>query len=128
MHFIHVFIHFNSCHLYILAHNLDPIHLQVEMDILSMSHTTPDNPERMACMIFKVSLNRPTKWANNGSMSCLWIYITPKTNFLVGKTWRGDIGVMFDTENKHWDLEVYNELIESLTSCFWGPNEVSVDS
>jgi hypothetical protein len=42
-------------------------------------------------------------------------------------TWRGDIGVIFDSDNEPWDPEVYRDLIESLTSCFLGENEISED-
>jgi hypothetical protein len=43
-------------------------------------------------------------------------------------TWRGDIGVIFDSTNDRWDPEEYGDLIESLTSCFLGENEISKDS
>jgi hypothetical protein len=43
-------------------------------------------------------------------------------------TWRGDIGVIFDSTNDLWDPEEYEDLIESLTSCFLGENEISQDS
>jgi hypothetical protein len=58
-----------SCHLYIWAQNKDTIHLQVEMDVLSMSYTSPQDETGLACIIFKVCLNRPAKWANNQGKS-----------------------------------------------------------
>jgi len=44
--------------------------LHVELDVTEMSYT-PGNPrgDELACIIFKVSLNRPAVWARNGSKS-----------------------------------------------------------
>jgi hypothetical protein len=51
-----------------------------------------------------------------------------KMTISTDNTWRGDIGVIFDSGNEPWDLEMYRDLIESLTSCFLGENEISEDS
>jgi hypothetical protein len=47
---------------------MDPIHLQVELDVISIFHMTAFSDEGMASIIFKISLNRPTSWANNDGM------------------------------------------------------------
>lgn len=65
----HLLNYFTRCHLYIWADGMDSIHLQVEMDVLSMSYTNPEDEGGFACMIFKVCLNRHTTWANNHSQS-----------------------------------------------------------
>jgi hypothetical protein len=60
---------FPRCHLYIWAHEMETIHLQVEMDISSMSYTSPESASGLACIIFKVSLNRHASWAKNSGKS-----------------------------------------------------------
>lgn len=60
---------------------MDTIHLQVEMDILSMSYTSPENESGLACIIFKVCLNRHADWANNYSKWSPPSFITADNHF-----------------------------------------------
>jgi hypothetical protein len=59
-----------SCHLDIMADDMEPIHLHVGSDVLSLSYTTVYAEEGDACIFLEISLNRPTKWANHNGMPC----------------------------------------------------------
>jgi hypothetical protein len=59
-----------SCHLDILADDMEPIHLHIRSDVLSLSYTTVYAEEGDACILLEILLNRPTKWANSNGMPC----------------------------------------------------------
>jgi hypothetical protein len=42
--------------------------------------------------------------------------------FPIVKTWNGDIGLHFDANDASWDQEAYQNLITSLSSCFYPPD------
>jgi hypothetical protein len=50
----------------IIAENMDEIDLQVERDVTHMHYTCSRSRTELECIVFTVSLNRPTTWANNG--------------------------------------------------------------
>jgi hypothetical protein len=111
------------CHVIIRADNMSDIVLHVELDVTGMSYTA-GNPQgdQLACIIFKVSLNRSALWAQNGSKcfdSSNNTSFDHPLNFLA-RTWRGEIGIMFDCTLPLWDIRTYRALIKSLASCFVG--------
>jgi hypothetical protein len=59
--------HSTRCHLTITAQGMEEIHLQVELDIISMAYSLPNAENDAGCIIFKISLNRAELWARNGS-------------------------------------------------------------
>jgi hypothetical protein len=67
------------CHVTIKGENMPDIVLHVELDVTEMMYT-PGDPrgDELACIIFKVSLNRPAQWAQNGSKfsQALHVFIT----------------------------------------------------
>jgi hypothetical protein len=92
--------------------------LQVERDATSITYTASAARHELACMIFTIALNRETKWAKNpGMFPRTRLQLTWSPCF-TGRTWRGQIGVKFDTSHPHWSSKTYADLLASLTSVF----------
>jgi hypothetical protein len=45
--------------------------------------------------------------------------------FFIDKTWRGEIGVRFNTQDDEWDVDTFSAIMESLNSCFRNPDDIS---
>ena len=103
---------------------METIDLHVELDITGMMYSTIGSRSQTPHFIFLVSLNRPTHWAQNGSKCFLILQSShPSHSSLTVRTWRGSIGVKLDT-NPPWMPELYEQMVQSLSTLFEGQNEV----
>jgi hypothetical protein len=107
------------CHVTIKGEAMPDIVLHVELDVTELMYTPGHvRGDELACMIFRVSLNRPTPWAQNGSkFNRTPQFCYPQYNFKA-RTWRGCIGVTLDCTFGLWHIKTYRAMITSLASCF----------
>jgi hypothetical protein len=45
------------------------------------------------------------------------------TILMTVSTWQGKIGIKFDSLHPPWSIQIYQELLKSLSSCFY-PNHI----
>jgi hypothetical protein len=101
-----------------MANDLGDVDLQIERDAISMTYSPWARRDDLACIIFEIALNRDTQWAKNPGAFCARFCKLHQYISFTGITWRGKIGIKFDTSHARWSTQTYQDLLTSLTSVF----------